>query len=66
MKLSTLVSFTVLAAAGLTLGACSQRENTLGMHPEAHATVVAVHSDGARVADRSVSCKHGPCAGDQS
>jgi hypothetical protein len=61
MKLSTLVSFTTLAAVGLALGACSQRENTLGMHPEAHTTVGAVHSDGTRIADQSMTCKHGPC-----
>ena len=62
MKLRTLVSLTVLAAVGLTLGACSQRENTLGMHPEAHTMVAAVHASGARIADQSLTCKRGPCA----
>ncbi len=66
MKLSTLVSFTALAAVALALGACSQRADTLGMHPEAHATIVAVHSAGTRVADQSITCKRGPCAGDES
>jgi hypothetical protein len=62
MKLRTLVSFTVLAAVGLVVGACSQREDTLGMRPEAHTMVAATHSDGARIADQSLTCKHGPCA----
>lgn len=66
MKLSTLASFTALAAVALALGACSQRENTLGMHPEAHTTVVAEHSGGSRIADQSMTCKHGPCAGNAS
>jgi len=66
MKLGTLVSFTTLAAVALALGACSQGESTLGTHPEAHTTIVAVHSGGARIADHRLSCKRAPCAGDES
>ncbi len=64
MKLSTLVPFTLLAAVGLLIGACADRESTVGMHPEAHTLVSGVHADSARRADESRECKHAPCAGD--